>query len=95
MAFAKAAYAWTKAEDRPFLLNEWGNAQSGLGGPPEPLALYRQALKLKPDYWIGYNNVINSEWILGDEEGAWRTGGAIAQDGRWPPWAGARAYYQN
>jgi tetratricopeptide (TPR) repeat protein len=96
VAFSKAAYARTKAEDRPYLLNEWGNSLSALGGSPqETLALYRQALKLKPDYWIGYNNVINSEWILGDEEGAWRTGEAMRTTAGGRPGRAPELYYQN
>jgi tetratricopeptide (TPR) repeat protein len=75
IAFCRMALGSVSKEDRPYLLNVWGNSIGNTGGSArESLALYRAALKLKPDYWVGYNNVINSLWLLGDEEGAWRAG---------------------
>jgi hypothetical protein len=41
---------------------------------PEALRLFRTAIQIKPDFWVGYNNLQNSLWLLGDEEGAWRAG---------------------
>jgi hypothetical protein len=38
------------------------------GSAQEPLGLDRAAVKLKPDFWVGYSNVQNSLWALGDEE---------------------------
>jgi hypothetical protein len=38
------------------------------------LGLYRAAPKLKPDFWGGYNNVMNTLWVLADEEATWRAG---------------------
>src|SRR5260370_20254630 len=35
----------------------------------EALLLYREALRLKPDYWNAYNNVMYALNGLGDEEG--------------------------
>jgi len=78
VAFAKAAYATTSAEDRPYLLNDWANALANTGASPQAaLPLYREALKQKPDFWTAYNNIMNTQWLLGDEEGAWRTGEAM------------------
>jgi tetratricopeptide (TPR) repeat protein len=55
------------------LLNAWGVALEPTGGSPrEALALYRQALKLKPDYWNAWTNVQSASINLGDEEGAWQ-----------------------
>ena len=96
VAFAKAAYATTSAEDRPYLLNSWANAFANTGAPPQAtLPLYREALKLKPDYWTAYNNVMNSQWLLGDEEGAWRTGGDMRQAAGGRPGRAPEADYQN
>jgi tetratricopeptide (TPR) repeat protein len=75
IAFCRAALNSASKDDQPHLLNVWGNSINNSGGSQhEALLLYRAALKVKPDYWIGYNNIINTLWILGDEEGAWRVG---------------------
>ena len=68
--FAKAAYPTASRGERPYLLNQWANAILAIDRAlvPEALSLYREALQLKPDYWIAYNNVINAEWALGEEE---------------------------
>ena len=96
VAFAKAAYATVSAAERPYLLNQWGNGLSNLGEPPQAsLALYREALKLKPDYWTAYNNVMNSTWGLGDEEGAWRVGEAMRAAAGGRPGRAPELYYQN
>jgi tetratricopeptide (TPR) repeat protein len=96
VAFAKAAYATTSAEDRPYLLNEWANSLGNLGAPPQAtLALYREALKQKPDYWVAYSNVIISQSLLGDEEGAWRTGEAMRRAAGGRPGRAPENYYQN
>ena len=96
VAFAKAAYATTNAEDRPYLLNEWANALGSTGAPPQAaLPLYREALKQKPDYWTVYNNVMNSAWLLGDEEGAWRTGETMRKAAGGRPGRAPELDYQN
>jgi tetratricopeptide (TPR) repeat protein len=96
VAFSKAAYPSAKPEDRPNLLNEWANALANTGGTPQAaLALYREALKLKPDFWVAYNNVINSTWLLGDEEGAWRAGEAMRKAAGGRPGKAPELYYQN
>jgi hypothetical protein len=40
----------------------------------EALPLYREAVRLKSDYWIGYNNIMYALNGLGDEEGMLRVG---------------------
>ena len=96
VAFAKAAYATTSAEDRPYLLNEWANGLGNTGAPPQAsLPLYREALKQKPDYWTAYNNVMNAQWLLGDEEGAWRTGESMRQAAGGRPGRAPEVYYAN
>lgn len=75
IAFAQTAYARADPADRPYLLNSWAIALESSGAPPrEALALYREALKLKPDFWTAYGNAMNSSINIGDEEGAVRVG---------------------
>jgi tetratricopeptide (TPR) repeat protein len=94
--FSKAAYAGADKADRPYLLNTWANALSDVGGPPrESLALYRAALKLKPDYWVGYNNVMQAYWLLGEEENASKEGEAMRAVAGGRPGRAPETYYQN
>jgi tetratricopeptide (TPR) repeat protein len=96
LAFAKTAYATASAEDRPYLLNAWGNALGSTGAPPQAaLPLYREALKQKPDFWVAYNNVMNSTWLLGDEEGSWRAGEAMRKAAGGRPGRAPEEDYQN
>jgi len=96
LAFSKAAYAGAGKADRPYLLNTWANALSNVGGPPsEALTLYRAALKLKPDYWVAYNNVMQAYWLLGEEESAWREGEAMRGIAGGRPGRAPETYYQN
>jgi tetratricopeptide (TPR) repeat protein len=71
IAFAQSAYLRADRADRPYLLNSWAIALESSGAPPrEALALYREALRLKPDFWTAYGNAMNSSMNIGDEEGA-------------------------
>jgi tetratricopeptide (TPR) repeat protein len=93
----ESKYAASSAAERPFLLNAWGNALLDFNRVPEALAHYREAVRLKSDFWIAYNNVIASEWALGHEEEAWRTGVAFERkSGRGGPGHKApEQYFQN
>ena len=96
VAFCKLAYAAAPASERPFLLNAWANAGGNIGMKPEQtLALYRAALALKPDYWVAYNNVMNSSLAMGDEEGAWRAGQAMSRAAGGRPGSVPELYYGN
>jgi tetratricopeptide (TPR) repeat protein len=96
VAFAKASYATASAEDRPALLNTWANALENVGAPLQSaLPLYRAALKQKPDLWNAYGNVMNTQWLLGDEEGAWRTGEIMRQIAGGRPGRATELDYQN
>jgi tetratricopeptide (TPR) repeat protein len=96
IAFCRAAVGSASLDDQPYLLNVWANSLNNVGGSPrESLALYRAALRLKPDYWIGYNNVMNELWILGDEEGAWRTGQVMLKAPGGRPGRAPDLYYHN
>jgi tetratricopeptide (TPR) repeat protein len=96
VTFSTTAYATDQIEDRPYLLNTWADALQNSGGSPQAaLALYRQALKIKPDYWVAYNNLMNATWGLGNEEGAWRVGEAMRKAAGGRPGRGPELYYQN
>jgi tetratricopeptide (TPR) repeat protein len=93
--FSRAAVASADSADRPYLLNTWANAAANTGDVRESLNLYRAALKLKPDFWIAHNNIINTFWALGDEEGAWRAGEALRRAAGGRPGLSPEIYYQN
>jgi len=95
MRFSRAAFASADNADRPYLLNTWGNATADIGKPREALELYLAALKLKPDYWIAHNNVMQSYWALGDEEGAWKAGENLRRAAGGRPGRSPETYYQN
>jgi tetratricopeptide (TPR) repeat protein len=96
IAFCRDRYATADKADRPYLLNVWANALTANGGSArQALDLYRSALKLKPDYWIAYNNVMNSLWNLGDEEAAWRAGTDMAEAAGGRPGRAPDVLYEN
>jgi tetratricopeptide (TPR) repeat protein len=96
--FAQAAYATADIKEKPFLLNYWGNAlidRGGEGANLEALALYRGALRLKPDFWIGYNNVMSALNGLGQEEGKVRVGEQMKKVAGGRPGRAPENFYQN
>ena len=95
ITFSRSAFAAADISNRPFLLNTWANALAATGRSHESLVLYRAALKLKPDYWVAYNNVINALWALGDEEGAWGVGEEMRRAAGGRPGRAPETYYQN
>jgi tetratricopeptide (TPR) repeat protein len=96
VAFAKGAYAATTAADRPLLLNSWAIALGNTGAPAQATRpLYVEAVRLKPDFWTAYNNLMNVDLILGDEEDAWREGETLRRRGGGRPGRAAESEYQN
>ena len=93
--FSRAAFAAADIADRPYLLNTWANAIGNMGNSREALELWLAALKLKPDYWIAHNNVINARWGLGDEEGAWKAGENLRHAAGGRPGRSPEIYYEN
>jgi len=96
--FAQAAYATADPSERPYVLNYWANAISGKGGEgamAEALPLYREELRLKPDYWTAYNNIMFALAGLGDEEGAVRVGEQMMQAAGGRPGRAPENQYQN
>jgi tetratricopeptide (TPR) repeat protein len=76
--FAQSVYSKLPPRDKPYVLNNWANAITAKGGGAatmrEVLPLYREAIRLKPDYWAGYNNVMFALNGIGDEEGTVHAG---------------------
>jgi tetratricopeptide (TPR) repeat protein len=96
IAFCRTAFGGVRSEDRPYLLNAWANGIQNTGGSvEESLNLYRAALKLKPDYWVGHNNVMNALWLLGQEEAAWQAGEAMRDIAGGRPGRAPDLMYQN
>jgi len=61
----------------------------------QALPLYREAVRLKPDFWIGYNNIMYALVGLGDEEGAMRAGEQLMKVARGRPGRAPEEMYQN
>jgi tetratricopeptide (TPR) repeat protein len=95
LTFSRSSLAGADRAERPYLLNTWANAVANTGQIQEALALYRAALRLKPDYWVGHNNLVNTLWALGDEEGALRAGEDMRRIAGGRPGRAPETYYQN
>jgi hypothetical protein len=80
------------------VLNYWANAiinKAGEGAIGEALPLWREALRLKPDFWIGYNNIMFALAGLGDEEGLVRVGQQMIKAAGGRPGRAPENMYQN
>jgi hypothetical protein len=96
--FAQGSYATVAASEKPFVLNYWANAVASKGGEGptrEALSLWRETLRLKPDYWVGYNNVMLGLATIGDEEGVVRVGRQMMQAAGGRPGKASENMYQN
>lgn len=95
-AFVQEALGHAPASQRPKLFNAWASALATTGGSlDEALSLYHQALALKPDYWVAYNNAMNAAWALGREEEAWRIGQALRRAAGGEPGRAPALFFQN
>jgi tetratricopeptide (TPR) repeat protein len=95
--FAKTAYPNASPQERPWLLVQWGNGLSDLGQYRASLDKHEQAMRLKPDLWIAWADVVNDHWVLADQEDALRTSQEFerlshrgAATNKVPPW-----FYEN
>jgi tetratricopeptide (TPR) repeat protein len=96
--FSQATYATVDPSERPYLLNAWANAilaKGGEGANREGLTLYREAVRLKPDYWAGYGNIVLALAGLGDEEGSVRVGEQMMKAAGGRPGRAPEYMYQN
>jgi Flp pilus assembly protein TadD len=75
--FSQAIYGAVDPSERAHLLIASETAiisKGGDGAMREALPLCREALRLKPDYWVAYYNLMGALANLGDEEGAVQVG---------------------
>jgi tetratricopeptide (TPR) repeat protein len=86
IALVKAAYSAALPSDQPLLLNVWGLALGDQGHNEEALEKLRQAVALKPDYWIGYNNIMNFQTVLQQEEAVFQIGLQMEREARRGQW---------
>ena len=98
IAFAKSHLAQAKLADQPYLLNYWANAISAKGGPQamaQALPLYREAVRIQPDFWSGYANMMFGLNGLGEEEGAVQAGRRMLKAAGGRPGKAPEARYAN
>jgi len=96
--FAKAAYPAVDASEKPYVLNYWANAivgQGKAGAMQEALPMYRETVRLKPDYWSGYNNIIYALWNTGSEEASVRETEQLIKMAGGRPGRAPETTYQN
>jgi tetratricopeptide (TPR) repeat protein len=96
--FAQETYATVDPSEQPYVLNYWANAiidKGGDGANREALVLYREAIRLKPDFWIGYNNIMSSLSGIGDEESLVRVGKQMLKAAGGRPGRASEDLYQN
>jgi tetratricopeptide (TPR) repeat protein len=61
IAFCRSALATADKKERPGLFAVWAIALDASGGlHREALALYEEAIRLQPDFWVARTNVQNS-----------------------------------
>src|SRR5579871_4271806 len=98
IALAKSAFAKASATDKPLLLNVWANSLANLGHYREGLERAQDAVKLKPNFWLGYDTVMGMQLSLGEEEAVVQTGRGMERRARRGGWLPARvpsAYWEN
>jgi tetratricopeptide (TPR) repeat protein len=73
--FCQVSTASSSTSDRPVLFTYWAVAiAKSLGVGPLALNLAERPVALKPDYWVGYTDLMNVKLLLGDEEAVWKLG---------------------
>ena len=100
IAFCRAAYSRADPADRPYLLNVWAVATQSVvdakdldAATRQALELTRMAIRLKPDFWVGYANIVSYLWALGEEESAWSTGTELQKRAGGRPGKVPETYY--
>jgi tetratricopeptide (TPR) repeat protein len=96
--FAQGAYTTVDPSERPYVLNYWANAITSIGregAMAEALPLWRETIRLKPDFWTGYNNIMFGLAGIGDEEGVVRVAEQMKQVAGGRPGRASENMYQN
>lgn len=96
--FAQAAYDTVSDSEKPYVLNYWASAISTKAGPgamTEALTLWKETVRLKPDYFVGYNNIMFGLSLLGEEEGVVQTAQQMIKAAGGRPGKAPEEMYQN
>ena len=96
--FAESSYGSVEASEKPYVLNYWANAILAKGAPraiEEALPLWREAVRLKPDYWSGYNNIMAGLADTGHEEEVIRVAEQMMKLAGGRPGKASELLYQN
>jgi tetratricopeptide (TPR) repeat protein len=97
IAFSQEMYPKAAPVEKPYVLNAWGNAVVYVGEPgarEQALELYREALRLKPDYLVAQYNVMQMLTNLGREEEVIGVGNAMLKQTGGRPGRGDENLYQ-
>jgi tetratricopeptide (TPR) repeat protein len=97
IAFSREMYPKAAPVEKPYVLNAWGNAIVYVGEPgacARALELYREALRLKPDYLVAQYNVMQMLTNLGREEEVIGVGDAMLKQTGGRPGRGDENLYQ-
>ncbi|HEX4079469.1 MAG TPA: hypothetical protein VHX61_11435 [Rhizomicrobium sp.] len=95
---ARQSFQSASRSDKPLLLNVWANSLSNLGRYREGLDKTREALRLKPDFWMGYDGMMGVLSSLGQEEALVQTGRDMERRAWRGSWFAARVpavYWEN
>jgi tetratricopeptide (TPR) repeat protein len=98
ISFAQTAYSTVSDSEKPYVLNYWASAISTKASPgamAEALTLWKETVRLKPDYYIGYNNIMFALAGLGDEENLVKTGEQMRKVAGGRPGRAPEEMYQN
>ncbi len=94
--FCRTAFGAASPEDRPYLLNVWANGIQNTGGSvEESLKIVPRGAEIEARLLVSNNNVMNSLWLLGEEEHAWQAGEAMRQAAGGRPGRAPETNYQN
>jgi tetratricopeptide (TPR) repeat protein len=97
ISFSQQMYAKVDPAEKPYVLNAWANAIVSQGydrANLQALTLYREALRLKPDYFVARYNIMQMLSNLGDEEGVVPVGEELLKDAGGRPGRGDENLYQ-
>ncbi|HWE07176.1 MAG TPA: tetratricopeptide repeat protein [Rhizomicrobium sp.] len=98
IVLAQSAFSMASRSDKPLLLSVWSNALADLGRYREARDKAREAVRLDPRFWLGYDNMMGDEQSLGEEEEIVDTGRDMERLARRGSWLAAdvpAGYWQN